>query len=408
MEVRVVPDSRLDHGRAAALVAALLLTAVPSHARAESLPWGAANAQALAAEEAGRFAEAADLLAPFQATYRQDYGFVMRLAWASYRAGRYELALPLYEQGVTLSGGAVVAKLGEGWTLLQLGRADAARGRFAAVLDVEPENASAREGLDLASTPVAVLSPHGSVSIHSYSSHPSKDWGVGGGVGLDAWLAERGYLAVDYRFTHVATRSTRFVTVEPFDQHEVWAGAGVGWPIAGLTLRYGYVDDGSGTLGGGHVIGGAARVSPYGDIVADATYTLWDDESVFRVGLGYRIPIGSWVAVRPFGALQAVEEELLFMGGGALEVGNDRFGVSAHGRGGAEERPALAELGVVYDFYERIDLGVGGAAWMRLGDSVRLSASYEYLGLSFDDAVFGYDSGVHLFTVGVEARAGVR
>jgi hypothetical protein len=348
--------------------------------------------------------------------YPQDYALVLELAWVEFQARRYAEAARHYRTAVSLSLGARDARLGLGWSLAYLGRCDEARVELHAARALDPSDARAREGLEacapggwLAPPPAVSWYPSFSVTGHVYVGNADRDLGVGPAAGLSAVLFDHGLLGAFYRLTDLPVRvsggqggggrRTHLL------QHELWLGAGFTTAPVGFVARYGAVLDRTGYSGTSHALGGSLRWSFGWDAYAEGGVSLYDTSVlpeaavVGSTAVGLRIPLGSYVAVRPGLRLGFVDGNTYgaFVASAGIDTGDLELYLG--GTLGRERLPVHWSVPVVYNLPERLAEGLMAGASLELAEGWRASADYQLRRLI--DEPDGAESGMHLFTIGI-------
>jgi tetratricopeptide (TPR) repeat protein len=106
-----------------------------------------ALASAQAAAKTRKFTEAAQVIEAAMRKYPDDYTLTLTLAWMQFRARHYAEAEQLYRSAIKLSDGALDARVGLGWALVQQERCDEGVKIFEAVLAEASKNTAAKNGL---------------------------------------------------------------------------------------------------------------------------------------------------------------------------------------------------------------------------------------------------------------------
>ena len=384
------------------LLGALLLPG-PRAAALDS--YEAALARSYELERSQRPEQAARLLEPLQSQYPEDYALWLRLGWLWYGAGRYEQAEGCYRQAAGLSGGSPEARLGVGWSLLEQGRASQARAVFEELVAEAPELELATVGLARARSAAAPIPFAVSLAgvFQGFDGHPAKSWagGVEVTLGLGPWTHV--VAAATYRFSRYVVVDDLEDSVGDFDQHEAYAALGLSWPVAGATLHYAYVDDGSGSDLSAHTAGLSVRWSPFGDVLLTAAVSAYDDgEIVARFEPSWRIRLADAFVLHAALALQSFQDEVLASGSLRAAYEWAWGSVWLSGRYGPEERPVYLERPAVFNSPDRI--GGGGTAGLSfaLGGGCAIVAGYEVLYLEQTS-----DSGTTVSSYGHTGWAGL-
>ena len=354
------------------LAAALLCLLTPHLARADGLdPYEEAFARATALERSGRLIEAARALESVAPLYPQDYALALQLAWTYFRAGIWAEAERHYRTALDLGQGAPDPRLGLALSLEKQGRCDEARG-YLRPLAADPVAAEALSRCK--ETPA--LTGYASLSFtgQRYPDHPYKSFAAGGTA--SAGISHRSglFLGATYRYGHFSPPSTS--TSSAWDQHEGFVDLGYARKLFGLGFTYGVVSDGSGAFGTSKHFGLSGRVSPFGDIVVNASASLYADLTVLRVEPSWKIPLAHGLSVTPGAAIQRAGSETLATGLATLTLERPSFGLFVGGKYGDEVRPAYLDLPVVYDIGERAKYGVWAGGNVNVGGGFRIHLSY--------------------------------
>ena len=290
-------------------------------------------------ERAGDLRGAAQRLAPITARFPDDYALTLRLAWLWYRAGEYAAAEPAYRRAFELSDGASDARVG-----LALSQA--------------------------ALQPNSVLTPALSFATRSDGIRGA---GVGLALEVPAVLREHWLLSGTYRYWNF-----QGTTGGGFAQHEGHLALGYVTPTVGVALHYSLLQDGSGVVGRGHVAGLSTRLSAFGDVRFEASYSVYDSLSVARAALAYSLPLGARVRLTPGLAAQYAAGE--WLGNASLTLSVDaalaRFWLG--GKYGDELRPAYLASATVVNVPERIAGGFFAGLDIPLGKRLSLRAAYDF------------------------------
>lgn len=366
------------------LLCALLLANPPDPAGPEALDEAQIWVEAAKLEQAGDYAEAAELFAPLAEAYPQDYATQLQAAWLAFLAGDDEQAERRYAIAVELSEGAPLARSGLAWTHLRRGERRRARREFEAVLAEYPGFESAEEGLEELRRRRFSIAPRVLGVGHVYAGHPSLDWAAGLSAAAPMVIAEHLVLSPGYRYAHFllrgrerGRRGRRSNPGGRFDQHEAHFGVGGTWPEAGFLAQYAYLDDGSTDHNHAHVVGLSLRYSPWGDGFVSGNAAAFRSGWVGRVAPSWRMPATDWLDVQPGFALQFANREVLPSGFASLVVHGRPGELVIGGKGGLEERPVYLETPVIFAFAGRILWGAWLGGRLHLGRGVSLQASYE-------------------------------
>ncbi|WP_394845324.1 tetratricopeptide repeat protein [Pendulispora brunnea] len=337
-------------------------------------PYDEAMARSTAQEKAGDLEAAIRTLEPIAAAYPQDYAVVLRLGDLSFRIRNYTQAKEAYRMALERSPRAAGARAGLGWALAYLGSCDIAREQFLAVLELEPEHPSARDGMAYcASKTTSVLSAAAglAISAYFYPSHTTRDYGGSGIVSLDLSHREGWIAGGAYRYTFGTQRN-----YDSWEQHDAYFDLGYAGKKLGAIAHYVAVFDRSGFSGTSHHIGLSARWSALGDVRLDASLSMYDDMNVFRAAPSWKIPLSWGLSVEPGAALQRTNARWLATPSLALMLERAWGSLAAGGKYGDEVRPAYLDARIIANIPERISWGwwIGGT-W-NAGQGLRVQLSY--------------------------------
>lgn len=360
-------------------------------------------------EKAGRLKRAADVQEALARSFPQDYAVVLRSAWLAYRAGRYARAGKAYRAALALSPQSLDARLGLAWTLAKEGDREQAHELFMTLKKEAAENPSVSAGLKetAAAPPSMVLAPLAGFGVLAYDGHQLKKWALATTVGLSL-RAARFQLTAAYRYSYFATvgsahsQSSALISsqsgalgpgpgVPPpppppgsvpsgngsgaglgngagsgFSHHEAYLTSRYDVERFGIGAQYAYIYDGSGEYGHVHLGGLSLRYSPWGDIMLSGNVSAYQDATIWRGVLAWRLPLGIF-GVTPGVALQGNGEQARVAGELAVDLRWRWFSLYVGGRYGDQERLAYLERLVVYDVPETITYGGWAGLGLQLG-----------------------------------------
>ncbi|NUM33635.1 MAG: tetratricopeptide repeat protein [Candidatus Brocadiae bacterium] len=98
-------------------------------------------------EQQKEFFKAIEILKKIEGKYYQDYALHLQMAWLYFQAGAYPEAKGKYKQAILISPDAEQSNLGFAWSCYYLKEYEEAILSFEKVLQKNPENASAKEGM---------------------------------------------------------------------------------------------------------------------------------------------------------------------------------------------------------------------------------------------------------------------
>lgn len=335
--------------------------------------------------------------------YPQDHALFLRLGWLRFSAGEYERAELHYESALAISPEALEARLGRGWCRYYLGDKQGSRQDFERVLELDSSSDSAREGMGL-TEPVSSVGAILAAAYHFFDGHPTKTDGLGFAVTMPAVLADNYLLGARYRrtaFTLAAGNGRQSYWQDSLDfvQNEGYLYGGVAYALWGATVQYGYLDNDSADDQQGHLAGGTVRFSPWGDIFCSVNGGFYDVQTVVRSAVSWRIPVASWLAIRPGGAYQRAAGEHLASGSLALEGLVSALRYSLRGRYGKEKWPAYLDELTVYNLPDDLLYGAEATLAADVGRGFSLGAAYEYRRLSLAKSESTAESDFHLWAL---------
>jgi len=287
-----------------------------------------------------------------------------------------------------------------------MGNTTQARESFSSVLELQPSNSSAREGLELTSSRTNA-SVSLSETLHAYSGHALKEFAMGTTLSVPMTIADHYKLGVTGRYTWFAPkrmgRGQGFGQNSPsFSQGEAYAHAGVGFLNWGLVGHYAWARDSLEGSESVHVAGFSSRVEALGTIWLSGSASIHADTTIFRLEPAWTIPLGSVFSVQPLAAWQHADSENFFSSGGTFTATPGWATVFIGGRYGEERQPVYLSHPSVYNVPEHILWSVWAGARLALTKSWSLNSGYEFLRLRQLLTTGTEDADMHLFTVGLE------
>lgn len=363
-------------------------------------------ARALELEQAGQYLEAIAELESLLDAYPQDYALILQLGWFNFEASNYDEAEVYYHRAIELSGGSFEGRLGLGWTLLRQERYDEAETLLEQLGDFAPDNTSVQQALaEIEAVTSGTWTTWFSGTGHIYGDHPDVTSGWGVSVGANGLIEQHLVLGVMYRFTRLAySRSSgRGGRAFQWNQHEIFLGAGVAFPEAGLVAQYARIIPSLDDQSDISVAGISARYSPWGDIVLGANIGFFEETEIVRLAPSWSLPVSDWVSLRPGMALQIIDEEALWSGNLALVFHSESTGLTITGKLGEEEQTADLSAASIYSLAGRIRFGGSVEGWIDF-DGWSLFGGYELAGLEVERELSASDLLAHWFGVGVSIR----
>ncbi len=369
---------RLGRSICSCFFAATLLLSAGSQARQPD--YAARYSQATARESAGDLDGAMGLLTALASDYPDDFDVQLQLAWVSFRLGKYDVAERSYRRAIFLSQGHRRARLGLAWTLQRQGRRSQAHELFAELADSAPNQAellAAEEGVKLTKKRALRLraSLDGSISI--MSGHPYVTEVIGVSPRLGVSLFEHLLVSARYRYTRYGLENVGD-SDDSGEQHEAFFGLGYAQAEFGLMAHYATIA-GDETYGmGAQVLGLSARYSPWGDLLLEASASIYDDLNAYRAAISWSMPLGRSFRLVPMGSMQVVDGELMGAGGlsAQLTVSPVRLWVS--GKYGDEHRAVYLSEEVVSNSDDHVRGSIGGGLSLSIAKPLDLSAGYTW------------------------------
>ena len=326
--------------------------------------------------------------------YRGDYQLTLMRARLQLRLMHYRDAEQSYRNAVAISDGAIDARLGLGWSLLQQGKC------AAAVHELERlDHPLAHRGIEQCQMGSAV---HGSLWISgggaTFVDHPWKrrygDATAGMTLQPNAGLT----FALAYHFLRAAATDRR---VAGIDQHELYLQAGLVSGALMLQMHGATVWSADPTTDGSTHAGLSGRYLALGNVLEESALEVaisrYPDLWVGRVAVSGRLAFGTW-SLTPGISILRVREETLTAGSLSL---SKTFGVLTlwvTGKLGPEYRAAYLAQFALLNSEDRSVWSGGAGARARLSVSWSLLAGYFYLRMRTPD---GFAASMHLVNVGI-------
>ena len=402
------------------LIVGAAISAAPRPSLAQpSSDYSAALSRATELELAGDTVAAAAALLPLEQRFAQDYTLQIRLAWLRYSMGDYAEAETSYRRVLALSPESRDALSGLAWTLVKRGKCDAALAHFEALLLHTPDDELARAGAATCQAPSPVRgAPTVALTGHIYQDNPLKSGAMGLTVAAPLRIMQHWLLGATYRYTNFWTVQGQGYD-DGIEQHEAHLSTGVAYDSWGLTGHYSFASEDTGTVGDAHFAGLTARFSPWGDINLEGSLSLYDDLTVGRAALSWRLPLASFLSLTPGFHLQVatapdghalLDDTTDALPGGSLTLAfhGERWLAYAGGKYGTEVRPAyLAGTPSVYNTYDQLTWGLWAGASVALPAGWSIFAAYEMNALSTMESSGAFtDNNMHLVSLGVSFSFG--
>lgn len=304
--------------------------------------------------EEGDSQAALDALRPLFERYDQETRLALQVGWLALELEDYGLSERAFARAVDLSGGSMDARLGLGWTLFRTGRFDEARAQLEALEGVDDE----RVGELAAALEATTAEDRVTAELLGFGGAPGQAIALGGG-GSVGWTRTGSRVAGGLKAVGMGwvprpqalnggTSASEVARYGPgsggqgkgygdqqrngngdggagapsLSGNSPWAGGAGTSPSADLAL-WGHLGAGAARWGVegvaavlgqtrpipvGFVAGVVGRVSPAGDLVAEASVTRPRGDSSFvgRVAASWWLPIRTF-ALRPGASLQGLD-----------------------------------------------------------------------------------------------------
>ena len=330
--------------------------------------------------------------------YRGDYQLTLTRARLEFRSMRYRDAEQSYRTAVAISGGAVEARLGLGWSLLQQGQCTAAVRLLEPLLSTTAKLA-ARGGIDRCETASAV---HGSAWISgggaSFVDHPWKRRYGDISAGLSLQPHARLTFALAYHFLRATATDRRVLGV---DQHELYLQAGITHGVWLLQMHGAMVWSADPTTDGSTHAALSGRYLAFGNVLEEGTLELaasrYPDIWVGRVATSMRVALGTW-SITPGVSISRVRDETLIAGSMSLAKTFGALTLWGSGKIGPEYRAAYLSQFALLNSEDRSVWSGGAGGRARLTRAWSLLAGYFYLRMRTPD---GLAAGMHLLNTGI-------
>jgi tetratricopeptide (TPR) repeat protein len=330
--------------------------------------------------------------------YRGDYQLTVMRAHLEFRLMRYRDAEQSYRSAVASSGGAVEARLGLGWSLLQQGQCAAAVRELETLLSTTAHLA-ARRGIEQCQAGSAVHgSAWSSAGGATFVDHPWKRRYGDASVGMTLQPIEALTFSLAYHFLRAAATDRRVADVS---QHELYLQGGL---ISGawlLQLHGAMVWSADPATDGSTHAGLLGRYLAYGSVLEESSLEVdvsrYPDLWVGRVAASLRLAFGTW-SITPGISISRVRDEPLIAGSMSLAKTFGALTLWGSGKVGPEYRAAYLSQFALLNSEDRSVWSGGGGARARLTAAWSLLASYFYLRMRTPDAL---PASMHLINIGI-------
>lgn len=330
--------------------------------------------------------------------YRGDYQLTLLRAQLELRLMRFAEAEQSFRDAIAISDGAIDARLGLGWTLLQQRACGQALREFEAVL-AQSDSPAAHRGI-AACQPSAGM--HGSAWLSGggalFHDHPWKRRFGDVSAGLTLQPRAALSLGLAYHFLRVTPTDRRVAEV---DQHELYMQAGVtaGWlRVLGHAAMVWSADPRSdGSAHGGL----SARYSSFGQVLEEISLELtasrYPDLWVGRLGTTLRFVMGTW-SVTPGVSLTKLQQETLAAFSLSLAKSFGALSLWASGKYGPEYRAAYLSQFALLNSEDRSVWSLGAGLRAALDSGWALVVGYLFLNMRTPDSLAAR---MHLLNVSV-------
>ncbi len=350
-----------------------------------------------AAVERGNFEDAARALHTALRKYPGDYALTLKLAWVQFRWGHYTDAERSYRAAIEHSDGALDARVGLGWALIQQDRCTAGIEVMRGVL-AEDSDETADLGIGTCAERERV---HGTVwgalGGSRYQAHPWLDWAESGFLAFSLRPTRKFEVGAGYRVSRLAASDSR---IPGFTQHEVYVSAGVIGKHLDLVGQGALIWGGDAVVGGSRHVGATLRVrfssAALSEVLVDATGSFYHDLWVAGLAPSATLAFGPLTLTAAVSA-QQFEHETLVSGSltPTLTLGDCSFWIG--GKYGPEYRAAYLSQLAVFNAADRSLWAALAVVRVRTSPQGNVFVSYALLGLESPD---GLESYLHSLTVG--------
>lgn len=387
----------------ALLLAVIARAAVAS---AQTTPdYDAAMDGAARLERDGRPADAARSLDALSAAFPQDHALALRLGWLWFSAGDYRAARRHYERALSLSGDASYdARLGLAWTLLRLGEQSDARSRFERLVALNPESASAREGLALSRAaeprPVRAWASLW-IGAQLYANHPQRRLSFSVAPSLTLQIMDQVVVGATWRavsYDLATPQPGRPPTFARYTQQELYATLGVARRDWSLRAHVGHLWDADNAVAPATVLGLSGRLALRGELLAEASAALFTDLTAVRVAGSWALSLSDEWSLGPTASLQVVDGAVRGSFGALLGWSARGYGLSLSARYGDERRVASLADSLTFATDDHV-LGAAGVGFRApLGRGLSLALRYDWMRLLTGADARATEADAHFFT----------
>lgn len=330
--------------------------------------------------------------------YPGDYQLTLSRARLELRLMRLDEAEQSFRTAVAISDGAIAARLGLGWALLQQHNCSEALQEFAAVL-AQADNAAARRGIE-ACQPSA--GAHGSAWLSAggalFQDHPWKRRFGDVSAGLTMQPSAALSLGLAYHFLRVTPTDRR---VAELDQHELYAQAGASAGVLRVLGHAAMVWSADPRTDGSAHAGLSARYLSVGHALEEISLELiasrYPDLWIGRLGTTLRLVMGTW-SVTPGVSLTKVQQEILSAFSVSLAKSFGALSLWASGKIGPEYRAAYLSQFALLNSEDRSVWSLGAGIRASLDSGWSSIVGYLFLNMRTPDSLAAR---MHLLNVSV-------
>ncbi|HET8939361.1 MAG TPA: hypothetical protein VFN67_38210 [Polyangiales bacterium] len=354
-----------------------------------------------AAERASATADSARALREIEHAlqkYRGDYQLTLTRAQLELRLMRLAEAEQSFRAAAQISGGAVAARVGLGWTLVQQHACSEALQEFAAVL-AQSDDPAARRGI-AACQPRAGM--HGSAWLSAggalFHDHPWKRRFADASAGLSLQPSTAMSLGLAYHFLRVTPTDRRVAEV---DQQELYMQAGAATGAVRVLGHAAMVWSADPRTDGSAHGGLSARYLSLGQALEEFSLELtasrYPEMWIGRLGTSLRVVMGTW-SITPGVSLTKLQQEILSAFSVSLGKSFGALSLWASGKYGPEYRAAYLSQFALLNSEDRSVWSLSAGLLASLDAGWSLVVGYLFLNMRTPDNL---EARMHLLNVSV-------
>jgi hypothetical protein len=346
---------------------------------------------------AGRFSSAERTIRTALHKYPNDYALTLKLAWVQFQSGHYVEAERTFRTASTLSDGALDARVGVGWALIQQERCEAGVAVMRDVLAEEPDENADRGIWTCAERERVHGTIWGALGGSLYQRHPWLDSAEAAFMAFSLRPTRKFEVGGAYRISHLFASDIR---IPGFTQHEIYAEAGLIGKHVDLLGQGALIWSGDAVVGGSRHVGSTLRLKYLSNVLSelllDVTGSFYHDLWVIGVAPSATLTLGAFSLTAGVSVEQFQHDTLLSASlTPALALGDVSFWVG--GKYGPEYRAAYLSQFAVFNAADRSLWAALAGMRIRTSAQWNLFISYALLGLESPD---GLDSFLHSLTIG--------